>query len=172
MKITSIRMKLVGMNVDDGVLKAFFTTSFDDELVVRDMKVISSNDKTFIGFPNRRITDRCPVCKLKNALTHKYCCHCGGKLGEKEQRAQAISKSRDRMSFYADVVHPVRTEFRYHVQEIAMKAYMEATRQRIEHCNITFDSEGNITDVAEFGQGEFNSPASDETGAGENADGE
>ncbi len=50
MKITEIRMFIV----DDGKLKATLSVTFDDEFVVKGIKVIKGRDHVFVAMPSRR----------------------------------------------------------------------------------------------------------------------
>jgi len=50
MEITEIRMFIV----DDGKLKATLSTTFDDEFVVKGIKVIEGRNGVFVAMPSRR----------------------------------------------------------------------------------------------------------------------
>ena len=50
MEITEIRMFIV----DDGKLKATLSATFDDEFVVKGIKVIEGRDSVFVAMPSRR----------------------------------------------------------------------------------------------------------------------
>ena len=51
MKITDIRIRRID---SDGKLKAVLSVTFDDELVIHDIKIIESNNGLFIAMPSRK----------------------------------------------------------------------------------------------------------------------
>ena len=54
MRITDIRIRKVSA---DGKMKAVVSVTFDDELVVHDIKIIDGRDKLFIAMPSRRTAE-------------------------------------------------------------------------------------------------------------------
>ena len=60
MKITEIRVKLMtGADERGEKLKAFCSVTFDNEIVVRDVKLIEGPKGLFVAMPSRKITDHC-----------------------------------------------------------------------------------------------------------------
>ncbi len=51
MKITNVKIRIVN---DESILKAVATLTFDDELVVHDVKVLRSDKGLFISMPSRK----------------------------------------------------------------------------------------------------------------------
>ncbi len=54
MTISDIKVRKL---FDDGPMKAIVSVTFDDQLVLHDIKVISVRDKNFIVMPSRKKTD-------------------------------------------------------------------------------------------------------------------
>jgi hypothetical protein len=57
-EITEVRIKLVS-NPNDK-LRAFCSLTFDQEYVVRDLKIIEGSQGLFVAMPSRKLCDRCP----------------------------------------------------------------------------------------------------------------
>ncbi len=126
MEITEVRVRLV-RNRDDR-LKAFCSMTFDDEFVVRDIKVIEGPDGYFIAMPSRKMSDRCGRCGGKNTLGAKFCCGCGRPLSS--NRAKKDLKGR--VKLHEDIAHPINAACRTRIQEklvTAYKAELEKSKQ-------------------------------------------
>ncbi len=54
MRITDIRIRKVSA---DGKMKAVVSVTFDDELVIHDIKIIEGREKLFIAMPSRRTAE-------------------------------------------------------------------------------------------------------------------
>ena len=54
MKITDVKVRKL---YDDGPMKAVVSVTFDDQLALHDIKVISAREKTFITMPSRKNAD-------------------------------------------------------------------------------------------------------------------
>ena len=108
MQITEIRIKLVENRSDR--LKAFCSLTFDDDFVVRDLKIIEGVNGYFIAMPSRKLTDHCPRCSGKNHLRAKFCNNCGRRL--KTDRI----RRRGRGKIHADIAHPINTTSREMIQ--------------------------------------------------------
>ncbi len=119
MQISEIRIKLVGNRTDR--LKAFCSVTFDNDFVVRDLKIIEGAGGYFVAMPSRKLTDRCPSCGSKNHLRAKFCGDCGGHLNE--NRANRGSDGRTKL--HADVAHPVNSQAREAIQTAIVEAYHE-----------------------------------------------
>ena len=78
MNITEVRVKLV--NNPNDKLRAFCSVTFDQEFVVRDLKIIEGSQGLFVAMPSRKLCDRCPRCGGKNHLRARHCNDCGFKL--------------------------------------------------------------------------------------------
>ena len=117
MQISETRVKLVGNRNDR--LKAFCSITFDDNFVVRDLKIIEGTNGYFVAMPSRKLTDRCPSCGSKNHLRARYCNECGNKLGD-NRAGQQDSRS---TKLHADIAHPVNTETRQFIQERVVQDY-------------------------------------------------
>lgn len=122
MKITEVRIFL--RESQDGKLRAYATLTFDNEFVVRNMKVIEGNQGLFIAMPSRRMTEACPKCGSKNPARSKFCSACGNSLGEIRQRIiDAVDEEGARQSEHRDIAHPITSECREYIQREVIKAY-------------------------------------------------
>jgi len=52
MKITDIKIRKI---VNDGKMRAIVSITFDNELVIHDIKIIQSQDKLFLAMPSRKM---------------------------------------------------------------------------------------------------------------------
>ena len=119
MEISEVRVKLI--NNKDDRLKAFCSVTFDNEFVVRDIKIIEGTSGYFVAMPSRKMSDHCEKCGGKNHLRAKYCNNCGASLPE--ERAKKDFKGR--MKLHADIAHPINAECRQKIQEQVTIAYEE-----------------------------------------------
>jgi len=126
MNITEIRIKLVRDPRDK--LRGFASITIEDELVVRDIKIIEGGKGLFVAMPSRKLHDRCPFCAGKNPLRARHCTDCGKRL--RDQRG--ASDDRGRVRLYADIAHPIHQDGRDHLQRLIVDAYeaeLDASRQ-------------------------------------------
>ena len=54
MQITDIKIRKI---VNDGKMRAVVSVTFDDELVIHDIKIIQGQEKLFLAMPSRRMYD-------------------------------------------------------------------------------------------------------------------
>ena len=115
-KITEIRVKLT----DDprSKLKAYCSVTFDDDYVVRDLKVIDGGKGPFVAMPSRKLADRCPRCSGKNHLRAAYCNNCGEELDSE----RAPKDQRGRARLHADLAHPINRECRIQLHTAIVNA--------------------------------------------------
>lgn len=80
MKITDIKIRKL---INEGKMKAVVSVTFDDELVVHDIKIINNNNKLFLAMPSRKMHtgEFCDIAHptsnslrltLENAVIDKY----------------------------------------------------------------------------------------------------
>ncbi len=119
MQISETRVKLVDNRNDR--LKAFCSVTFDEDFVVRDLKVIEGTSGYFVAMPSRKLTDHCPTCGNKNHLRAKYCNECGKRLKDDRDR----HNDRRSPKLHADIAHPVNTEMRQYIQNAVVEAFKE-----------------------------------------------
>jgi stage V sporulation protein G len=119
MEITEVRIKLI--NNKDERLKAFCSVTFDNEFVVRDIKIIEGAKGIFVAMPSRKMSDHCEKCGGKNHLRAKFCNNCGTTLGENRARKDA----QGRMKLHADIAHPINADCRRKIQEKVSAAFKE-----------------------------------------------
>ena len=119
MQITEIRV--FPKEGQDKKLKAYTTVTFDNEFVVRNIKVIQGGSALFIAMPSRKLKSLCPKCNFKNERGSKFCNHCGGALPMMES-ADSPSEA-DAKSDHRDIAHPVNKQFREYLQTKIIEAY-------------------------------------------------
>ena len=119
MRITEVKIKLVEGQVDK--LLAFASVTFDNEFVVRDLKVIRGNRGYFVAMPSRKLTQHCPRCNAKNHLRSNYCNECGAKQSE----ARIPLDERGRARLHADVAHPINSQARDYVQKTVVESFLK-----------------------------------------------
>lgn len=117
MQITETRVKLVDNRNDR--LKAFCSITFDNDFVVRDLKIIEGTGGYFVAMPSRKLTDHCPGCGAKNHLRAHFCSECGKKLSEN----RVPDKGSKAPKLHADIAHPVNTQTRQYIQNTVVEAY-------------------------------------------------
>jgi stage V sporulation protein G len=122
MQVTNVTVKLSPPSGDR--LKAFCTMTFDNEFVVRDLKIIEGTNGLFVAMPSRKLTDHCPKCSGKNHLRAKYCNDCGGRLPENR-----VSDEDVQGKLHADIAHPINAECRARIQDAIVAAYREELRK-------------------------------------------
>lgn len=80
MQITDIKIRKI---VNDGKMRAVVSVTFDDELVIHDIKIIQGQEKLFLAMPSRRMPDGgfCDIAhptssilraQLEQSVTEKY----------------------------------------------------------------------------------------------------
>ena len=121
MEITEVRIFL--RESANSRLRAFATVTFDNDFVVRNIKVIEGNKGLFVAMPSRRVETPCAKCGAKNPLKNKYCGQCGTDLltGNKEPGAeQERLEPREQQQ---DIAHPINTKFREYIQKKILDTY-------------------------------------------------
>ncbi|MCP4592083.1 MAG: stage V sporulation protein G [bacterium] len=117
MEISEIRVKLVKNSKER--LKAVCSVTFENEFVIRDLKVIEGATGLFVAMPSRKLADHCPKCRSKNHLRARFCNECGQKLDDR--RAEQDRGKRARL--HADIAHPINSQCRNSIQAKVVEAY-------------------------------------------------
>ncbi len=142
MEVTDIRMRLINDRTDR--LKAFCTVTFDEEFVVRDVKVVEGPDGFFIAMPSRKLSAACPACRHKNQVRARFCEECGGKL-----RPQSLPRDPGaRTRLYRDIAHPITPAFREKLQTCIIDAYRAECENLPEEEEFESDVEADDTTYA------------------------
>lgn len=119
MEITDARVRL--MNDSSDRLKAFCSITFDNEFVIRDLKIVDGATGLFVAMPSRKNTVSCPDCRHKNVVRSRYCNECGAELPS--HPPQPVDNGRGKS--HRDIAHPITTEFREYVQKTVLAAYKQ-----------------------------------------------
>ena len=123
MEVTEIRVFL--KEGQDKKLKAYATLTFDNEFVVRNIKVNQGASGMFIAMPSRKLKFSCPKCKFRNEIGSRFCNQCGSSLPvEREEQSPKDSKTEHR-----DIAHPITQHFREYIQTKILEAY----KKEVEH---------------------------------------
>jgi len=117
MVISDVRVKLMDNATDR--LKAVCSVTFDEEFVVRDLKVVDGTNGLFVAMPSRKLAVHCPQCRHKNHLRARFCNDCGAKLPPNRVAADANGRVR----LHRDIAHPINPAFRELVQTKIIERY-------------------------------------------------
>jgi len=126
MQVTEVRVKLMGRKSER--LKAFCSVTFDGEFVVRDVKVIEGTNGLFVAMPSRQLSDRCPMCRNKNALRARFCGECGARLDE----SRATRNEQGRLKLHVDIAHPINAACREAIEKVLLEAYHQEVERSEE----------------------------------------
>jgi len=126
MEITEVRISL--KEAGNRKLKAFATVTFDDDFVVRDIKIIEGRQGLFVAMPSARVMENCASCGRKNPVRSSYCGECGVKL----PAPPLVSDPEERREEHRDICHPVRPEFRQYVESQIINAYLQKTGAAVQ----------------------------------------
>ncbi len=121
MEITEVRVTLANASelpAPRSKVLAYCSLTFDDCFAVKDVRLIQTEKGIVVAFPDRKLTDRCPSCRLKSYLTDAYCGNCGVELPPMPN-----SESLRRSDFYADIAHPINHECRDMINREVIAAY-------------------------------------------------
>jgi stage V sporulation protein G len=121
MKITEVRIHLKDARPSSVArrLKAFASVTFDDEFVVRDIKIVQGGHSLIVAMPNRKVHDHCARCAAKNTLSARYCNACGIRLVADRV---VVDRGGHPIS-HKDVAHPINQETRERIQGAVIDAY-------------------------------------------------
>ncbi|MFH1857398.1 MAG: septation protein SpoVG family protein [Candidatus Omnitrophota bacterium] len=126
MEITEARVFL--KEGQDKKLKAYVTLTFDNQFVVRNVKVIEGSKGLFVAMPSRKMKDSCPKCGYKNVVRSRFCNQCGVNLGDAQRPPHTAGappghSEEERLSEHKDIAHPITLEFREYIQKKVLEAY-------------------------------------------------
>ena len=121
MEVTEVRFHSPPPNFHmGGRLLAFCSITFDDCLVVHDVKLIKGREETdmpFLAFPSRKTSQRCS-CGTRNPVDNHFCGWCGKSMPD-------YLPQRDRIKLFFDVCHPIDAEFRGDITQAVLEEYSE-----------------------------------------------
>ncbi len=117
MEISDIRVRLV--KDANERLKSVCSLTFDQEFVVRDVKIVEGTHGLFVAMPSRKLSFPCSKCRTQNHLRARFCNECGAQLAA--PRIPSDGKGREKA--HRDIAHPITPEFRQLVQEQVLEAY-------------------------------------------------
>lgn len=98
MQVTDVKVKIMRA---EGNLKAYASVTFDDEFVVKDIKVIDGKNGLFIAMPSKPLKNR----RNEEAVEEEY--------------------SEDRRTFHKDIAHPINAGAREKIQFAILAKYEE-----------------------------------------------
>ncbi len=115
MEITEVR--ITRKNSRDGKLKAFATITFDNQFVVRDLKIIDGKKGLFVAMPSKKVYESCPKCGKKNPIRNNFCGKCGIRLNPKRM---------DKREEHRDIAHPINSQTREYIQNAVISEYKKS----------------------------------------------
>jgi len=143
MEISDIRVKLMQDTADR--LKAVCSITFDDEFVVRDLKVVEGTNGLFVAMPSRKLSVHCPQCRGKNHLRAGYCNECGAKLPPPRIPPDPAGRVR----LHRDIAHPINPAFRELVQNRVIEKYQAELELAQDPDYAPADIDHDLEEVAE-----------------------
>ena len=126
MEISDIRIRPIRDGGDS--LKAFCTITFDDNFVVRDLKIVEGAHGLFVAMPSRKLAESCPNCGHKNHLRARFCNECGKKLPHVDVPLDADGRPR----LHSEIAHPINASFRDTIQRRVIEAF-EQEQQGLDY---------------------------------------
>ncbi len=117
MEVTEVKIQL--KEASNKKLKAYATVTFDNQFVVRFVKVIQGNQGLFIAMPARKVRIFCPRCGKKVEMRSRYCNWCGIQLPPPPKDFDKTSAQQQ----HQDIAHPINQQFRQYLQEKVLEAY-------------------------------------------------
>ena len=135
-EITEVRLSR--RNSKDGKLKAFATITFDNQFVIRDLKIIDGKKGLFVAMPSKKIYDSCAKCGKKNPIRNNFCGKCGVRLNP---------KSMDRREEHRDIAHPINSQARDYIQQTVVGEYYKAVKEgTFEDESSSLEPSGSFSD--------------------------
>lgn len=123
MEITDVRIKLIQDSGDR--LRAFCNVTFDDQFVVRDIKIIDGINGLSMAMPSRKLTVPCKACSHRNQLRARFCEQCGASLPAESPPTDANGRTKQ----HRDIAHPITPAFRELLQNRILEAYRTECRR-------------------------------------------
>jgi len=117
-EVTHVQVTLA--NERPSNLLAFCSVTLDNQLVLHDLRVIRTPQRTIVAMPSRKIKTRCPFCRERNAIRARFCNECGRLLPV--TRGFRDSSGRTRME--VDVAHPITSAMRVQIERAVLDAYL------------------------------------------------
>lgn len=121
MEITDVRIRFVKDSTDR--LKAFCSVTFDDQFVVRDIKIVDGANGLFVAMPSRKSSKACGKCGHRNQIRARFCEDCGGRLSMELPPVDENGRSR----IHRDIAHPITPAFRETLHARILDAYEAET---------------------------------------------
>lgn len=122
MIVSEVRIHLPAAGESDKVL-CYVTLALDGVLVIHDCKLIRSHTgAAVLAMPSRRRSDRCELCGGKNAVTARFCQHCGERQGPGREWVTRLGGARE-LQVWVDVCHPITAAFRAELLAAVLAAY-------------------------------------------------
>ncbi len=131
MNVTRVKVDIQ----DKAVLKAYCDVEIDDQLVIRQVKVLELEGRLKICFPAKMRQTPCPDCGKAVKITDPWCGWCGVEQDGQQERIDGLRahlglRDEDRLSFYVDMVHPINREARQIIERAVFDAYERAKEEQ------------------------------------------
>ncbi len=124
MEITEVVFDVI--KGSDTNLLAFVRVVFDNVFLIRDMKIVRSNDsqKLYVCMPSRKIQDKCHECSGKNCLDASWCNWCGVELKEVDPIYDKNGKEKKEF----DICHPIEDGYRRRITDKILSEWEKLMR--------------------------------------------
>lgn len=117
MQLTSIQVTPIIPPPENGLL-AYVEVILDNQLMIHDIRIVKSPNRTILCMPNKAKTQRCS-CGSKVPVVQQYCGDCGCAV------QKDLGRRRDQM---LDVVHPITASLREIFENEILQEYRESMR--------------------------------------------
>lgn len=125
-EITEIRVELAkpiqGKKFVSKEVLAYCSITFNNAFVIRGVKIIWTKDrgnKLLVAMPSEKRMYHCSNCQCKNHLRANFCNNCGQELHPNS----SFDYVDEKQALYADVAHPIGSDFREKVDKEVIKAF-------------------------------------------------
>lgn len=119
MKVTDVRIKLVEATGFE-LLRAFCSITLDYSLVVKNLRILQTEERLVVAMPSGKIMKKCSKCNTNNHLLAKYCNECGNCFPPSSfvrRNPESNGKA------YYDIVHPIDNRCRVRIESPILEAY-------------------------------------------------
>jgi DNA-binding cell septation regulator SpoVG len=111
-------------------LRAYCEVELDGEFVLKQVKIVEKAGRFIVGMPSKHRTTPCidGTCNTPCSIHYRYCPNCAADQGEQGPRIERLRQFHNlepgaKVSFYADLFHPINQECRAKIERAVLEAY-------------------------------------------------
>lgn len=127
MEITEVKVNVIAEG--DQRLLAFCSVTFDQQFVVRDLRIIRKDGQLFVAMPSRKVTSVCHRCHGRNVFDSAYCNHCGCPEPASGEKRSGRADSQP----FTDIAHPITKPFRDKLEQVVIAEYERQLKKATRH---------------------------------------